>query len=526
MKIGSFLTAAIVSLATLGGGLAAYVAATKYQTMDKVALAEKRLEIVRAVGDVPRYMNPERGFATNILFGSGSIDPKQTAELDKLRALTDGAMAKVNQVRTTLPGALDDGEAVASAIDALKAKFASLREAIANALTAPADTRRAAGNKIVADNAAFNAGVTLLLDEQVRRLASLDGVAYRQASYANVAWMLRDIGGLNASMHKSLVAAKRPATDAEKLELSRSNGRTEQILSTLQELRKNPATPANVTAALGKLQSDYVERFGGELKLAREGAISGKYEHDVDTFYVESQVGLAAVITVRDAFYDNAEQGLETAYSSARFSFLIALAGLIVLAAASCGLIVMVNRRILAPIVALTGRMSRLAAGEVAEEIPGAARGDEIGAMAAAVQVFKDNKLSADRLAAEKEAEADVKMSRARALDDLTRAFEAKVGELVRRIVVRVLGDGADRAVDVRDRGRHQPPGRGGRDRLDADLEQCADGRERHRGTDLVDIGDQPPGRAIHRNRRPRRRERPPHRRHRAFARRRRAEDR
>jgi methyl-accepting chemotaxis protein len=341
-------------------------------------------------------------------------------------------MAKVSQVRATLPGALDDGEAVASAIDALKAKFASLREAIANALTAPADTRRAAGNKIVADNAAFNAGVTLLLDEQVRRLASLDGVAYRQASYANVAWMLRDIGGLNASMHKSLVAAKRPATDAEKLELSRSNGRTEQVLSTLQELRRNPATPANVTAALGKLQSDYVERFGGELKFAREGAISGKYEHDVDTFYVESQVGLAAVITVRDAFYDNAEQGLETAYSSARFSFLIALAGLIVLAAASCGLIVMVNRRILAPIVALTGRMSRLAAGQVAEEIPGAARGDEIGAMAAAVQVFKDNKLSADRLAAEKEAEADVKMSRARALDDLTRAFEAKVGELVR----------------------------------------------------------------------------------------------
>ena len=318
MKIGSFLTTAIVSLATLGGGLAAYVAATKYQTMDKVALAEKRLEIVRAVGDVLRYMNPERGFATNILFGSGSIDPKQTAELDKLRALTDGAMAKVKQVRATLPGQLDDGEAVAGAIDALKVKFAGLRESIEKALTAPADTRRAAGNKIVADNAAFNAGVTLLLDEQVRRLAALDGVAYRQASYANVAWMLRDIGGLNASMHKSLVAAKRAATDAEKLELSRSNGRTEQILSTLQELRKNPATPANVTAALGKLQSDYVERFGGELKFAREGAISGRYEHDVDTFYVESQVGLAAVIAVREAFYDNAEQGLEAAYSSAR----------------------------------------------------------------------------------------------------------------------------------------------------------------------------------------------------------------
>jgi len=431
MKIGTLLTAAIVSLATVGGGLAAYVAATKYQTMDRVSVAQKRLAIVRAVGDIPRYMNPERGFGTNILFGAGVIEPKQTTALDKLRALTDGAMAKVNEVRATLPGPLDDGEAVASAIDALKAQFAGLRGAIANALTAPADTRRAAGTKIVADNAVFNAGVTALLDEQVRRLATLDGVAYRQASYANVAWMLRDIGGLNASMHKSLVAAKRPATEAEKLDLARSNGRTEQILATLQEQRKSPATPANVMEALGKLQSDYVERFGGELKLVRDGLVSGKYEHSVETFYAESQIGLAAVIKVRDAFYDNAEQGLEAAYSSAHFSFLVALAGLIAVAAASCGLIVMVHRRILAPVIALTGRMSRLAAGEVAEEIPGAARGDEIGAMAAAVQVFKDNKIEADRLAAEKEAENDIKVRRAGALDDLTRSFETKVGELV-----------------------------------------------------------------------------------------------
>jgi methyl-accepting chemotaxis protein len=431
MKIATLLTAAIVSLATVGGGLAAYVAVTKYQTMDRAEVAQKRLEIVRAMSDIPAHMNPERGFATNILLGSGTINPKQTEALDKLRARTDGAMAKVNQVRASLPGPLDDGVAVAATIDSIKAKFSALREAIEKGLVAPVDTRRAAGTQIVADNAVLNAEVTALLDEQVRRLASLDGVAYRQASYANVAMSLRDIGGLNASLHKSLVAAKRAATDAEKLEISRSNGRTAQLLAELQELSKNPATPANVSAALGKLQSDYVERFGAELKLADEGAATGKYEHDIDTYYTESQIGLASIVKVRDAFYDNAEQGLEAAYSSAHVSFLIALAGLIAVVAAGAGMIVMVSRRILKPIAALTGRMSRLAAGEVAEEIPGAARADEIGAMAAAVQVFKVNKIRADGLAAEKEAENDARMRRAHALDDLTRAFETKVGELV-----------------------------------------------------------------------------------------------
>ena len=431
MKIATFLTAAIASLATVGGGLAAYVAVDKYQTMDRVGVALKRLEIVRALSNIPARMNPERGFVTNILFGGNTIDPNQTAALDKLRALTDGAMAKVTQVRETLPGPLDDGAAVASAIDSMKAKFSGLREAIEKALIAPVETRRAAGTKIVADNVALNTDVTALLDEQVRRLASLDGVAYRQASYANVAMTLRDVGGLNGSLYKSLVAAKRAATETEKAELGRSSGRTEQLVMMLQELRKNPATPANVGAALGKFQSDYIDRFGSEMKLAREGAVSGKFEHDVDTFYAESQIGLASIITVRDAFYDNAEQGLEAAYSSARFSFLVALFGLIAVAAAGCGMIAIVSRRILKPIAALTGRMSRLAAGDVAEEIPGAARGDEIGAMAAAVQVFKDNKIRADALAGEKEAENDARMRRARVLDDLTRAFEAKVSELV-----------------------------------------------------------------------------------------------
>ena len=432
MKIGTLLTVAIVSLSAVGGGLAVYVATTKYQTMDRVSVAQRRLEIVRAVGEIPRYMNPERGFATNIMFGPPAVDPKMRAELnDKYRKQTDGAREKMNQIRATLLGGLEDGAAVASGMDGLNAKFASLREAMDKAIDGPAEARRDAAKKIVGDNAVFNTAVTALLDEQVRKMAVLDGDAYRQASYANIAWTLRDVGGYNASLHKNLVGAKRPATDAEKMDLSRSQGRNDQILMSLQELKGNPATPANVAAALGKMNDAYVERFGQEQKLVKEGAISGKYEHDVDTYYAESQRGLAAVVEVRDAFYDNAEQVLSSAYSAARASFVIALGGLIAVVIASVGLVTMVRRRVCKPIVDLTATMSRLAGGDVSDEISGVDRDDEIGAMAAAVRVFKDNMIKADRLAAEKEAENDIKMRRARVLDELARAFETKVGELV-----------------------------------------------------------------------------------------------
>ncbi|PSO17363.1 HAMP domain-containing methyl-accepting chemotaxis protein [Bradyrhizobium sp. MOS003] len=431
MKIGTLLTTAIVSLSTVGGGLAVYVAVTKYQTMDRIGEAQGRLAIVRAASDIPRYLNPERGFSTNILYGPATVDPAQMAEQDKLRKQTDGARDRMNALRKELPGSFDDGTTIGTEIDAINSKFTALREAIDKAIAGPAEARKDAARKVVADNAVLNAGVTALLNEQVRRMAILNGDAYRQSNYANIAMTLRDIGGLNASVHKNLVGGKKVATDAEKADVARMQGRSDQIVMSLMELRGHPATPANVSTALETMNSRYVEEFGRELKLVKDGAVSGKYEHDVDTYYAASQKGLGSIIGVRDALYDNAEQILAGASSAARMSFTIALLGLVAVLIASAGLIVMVRRRVCAPIVNLTSRMSRLAEGEVADSIPGAERSDEIGAMAAAVQVFKDNMIRADRLTAEKQAESDGKMRRAQALDELTRAFEAKVTELV-----------------------------------------------------------------------------------------------
>ena len=88
-------------------------------------------------------------------------------------------------------------------------------------------------------------------------------------------------------------------------------------------------------------------------------------------------------------------------------------------------------RGISTPIVAMTAAMRRLADHDMSTEIFGAERGDEIGAMAATVQVFKDNIVNADRLAAEQESERVKKDKRAQHVDALTSGFETKVGNLV-----------------------------------------------------------------------------------------------
>lgn len=88
-------------------------------------------------------------------------------------------------------------------------------------------------------------------------------------------------------------------------------------------------------------------------------------------------------------------------------------------------------RGISMPITEMTAAMRRLAQKELKTAIPGVGRGDEIGGMAEAVQVFKDNMIKADELSAAQEAERATREQRAARLESLVHKFETQIGNLV-----------------------------------------------------------------------------------------------
>ncbi|KAB1071634.1 methyl-accepting chemotaxis protein [Methylobacterium planeticum] len=89
-----------------------------------------------------------------------------------------------------------------------------------------------------------------------------------------------------------------------------------------------------------------------------------------------------------------------------------------------------VGRGVAHPVTAMTGAMQRLAAGDYTVDVPGSGRRDELGAMARAVDVFKDALIAKQAADAAAVQEADSKMRRANLLDQLTRTFEANVSML------------------------------------------------------------------------------------------------
>ncbi len=115
-----------------------------------------------------------------------------------------------------------------------------------------------------------------------------------------------------------------------------------------------------------------------------------------------------------------ADRGAATYASSELFiSIAIGLMALICLLAGW-----MIIATVSKPIQILTGIMNRLAGHDLTAAVTGAERQDEVGAMARAVQIFKDGLITADKLAAAQAAEQAEKQRRTENIDRLLRGFE------------------------------------------------------------------------------------------------------
>jgi methyl-accepting chemotaxis protein len=107
--------------------------------------------------------------------------------------------------------------------------------------------------------------------------------------------------------------------------------------------------------------------------------------------------------------------------------------GAIVIAAILLSLLTI---RFVLPLRRMTQAMTRLSSGDTDVDIPGLGRGDEIGAMAASVQVFKDGAIEKRRLEAEQAAlKEKVEAERKAAMQALATKFEADVNAVVEGLV-------------------------------------------------------------------------------------------
>jgi methyl-accepting chemotaxis protein len=109
----------------------------------------------------------------------------------------------------------------------------------------------------------------------------------------------------------------------------------------------------------------------------------------------------------------------------------IAAAGAILL---SLGAALLFARLLSRPIRLMTDAMGRLAGGDLAATLPPAEGTDEVGAMARALVVFRDNAVETRRITTDREKEQAAKAERSHRLERTTHGFEGAVGSVVDRL--------------------------------------------------------------------------------------------
>jgi methyl-accepting chemotaxis protein len=142
---------------------------------------------------------------------------------------------------------------------------------------------------------------------------------------------------------------------------------------------------------------------------------------------IETALGTIAAKTSADA--EASAAAADATYSRAVMAVLgFGFLNLLVVAGAA----ILIVSRLARPMAQTTQAMTRLASGDLSTEVPYADRTDEIGEMAAAVQVFKENAL---RVKALEEDEKRAAIERARRADSMA-AIVRDVSEVVRKAAV------------------------------------------------------------------------------------------
>jgi methyl-accepting chemotaxis protein len=186
-----------------------------------------------------------------------------------------------------------------------------------------------------------------------------------------------------------------------------------------------PDVTAEITQKLEKYQSGFMAWVETAQKTADYDASMTNAFKKVEP--VISEVGQGV-----DKLYTEAGSAETATRDSVRNWMWIAFAlGVLLVSGASA----LIGRSISKALSAMVAVMIKLAGGDAAVAIPGLGRKDEVGEMASAVEVFKNNMIEAERLRAEQtEAEQRHAGQRKRDMHRLADEFEGAVGQIIETV--------------------------------------------------------------------------------------------
>ena len=395
---------------------AALIVSDKLQTSNQMERLAAMTDLATTIGALVHDLQRERGASAAFL---GSKGQQLVKELPEQRTLTDGQLAKFDETLKQFDAGAAGGDLAAIIDDAAKrlAELAAMRQQISGLALPAADSSKY-----------FTTTIGRLLDVglEIVKLVNNEDVARSLSAYVNFTQAKERAGQERATGAPGFAAGSFDPVQYRRLLAVVADQETyfrlfrSYATKTDQDFFAATVTGEPVTE-VDRMRKVAVETLPGQPL----GDIDGAYWYRMTTARIDllKQVEdrLAAnLIDLGGAVWGSAEREFWVAIAAALA--VIGLTGIIGYA---------IVRDTSRSIAGMTGAMSGLASGDMTVEVPGVGRRDEIGEMAAAVKVFKDNMQEASRLAAAQAAEQARQIARGEKLAAAVADFDKTITEIV-----------------------------------------------------------------------------------------------
>ncbi len=369
----------------------------------------------------------ERGVSMTALSANEPVGSDRRASIDKQRQLAD---ANMRTAMERLAGSEADLTATEDAFAVVKA----LRPEVDRALQVPLSQRdpQLADKWLGAITGAIEATQALRRSLEL----SLDTAEARMAQYQRMKdaiWVMSEYAGRERASIGSAIVSGQPMT-AEFLEtVANRRGRVEYAWETVQAIADNVPISPDVTSAIESVRQQFFGTLGKTRQdILAAGAAGQPYPIAAADWIGAATGGINTVLALSAATGALIETvATEKAANGAR-SMIVSLVVLGVALIVVGGAFWLIVSRVTRPLESMRAAMASLADGNKEIEVPGLGRRDEIGAMAEAVDVFRQNAIEMERLqAAQAERDRLAQEEKRKAMNDLADAFLASVGGVV-----------------------------------------------------------------------------------------------
>ncbi|MBP2297852.1 methyl-accepting chemotaxis protein [Azospirillum picis] len=428
MKIRSFLYVCLACVGVVAAVPATWLALQETASAGRAASARNIVDVLSAATSLNEALALERGVINLPLSAGTAIDQATRDSLAKARSQSDGALARYVAAAKTLGNPKADAEA-----GGLSAGLAQVRSLADGWLPRDAAGRPAdAAAQFFAAMVKVTAQVGVTMNRLGHELNDLDAAVSDRADVAIRAASLREQAGQQSVLYLRTLGTGKPMPAELEAEAMTLEGRIMANWASVEDdIVAGEMEPA-LRTALDTARKGYIQGFGAFKGRVLTASRAGKpYDLDGAEWRRSASPLLQDLLVIRDAGFTVGREMADDHHAASLRRLMLAVTAIAVGFAALLAVAVAITRRASRPVVELAKVVGAIAGGRRDLDVPHRQRSDEIGEMAAAIDVLQTRAREADAAADRRRVEREERERNRGAMERATQEFAAQLETVV-----------------------------------------------------------------------------------------------